>query len=75
MSPSLIIWLVPFTVAAITTAQAREFRSSDVQAISYPTAQAVAYISKVISQRTAGRLSIKVLAQSTQGSEKFTAGR
>jgi tripartite ATP-independent transporter DctP family solute receptor len=29
-------------------------------------------MSKLVSQRTAGRLSIKVLPQSTQGSEKFT---
>jgi tripartite ATP-independent transporter DctP family solute receptor len=58
--------------AAATAVEAKEFRSSDVHPLDYPTVQAVAYMGKLINERTAGKHSIKVLGQSTLGSEKDT---
>src|SRR5258707_6559117 len=57
---------------ATGTAQAKEFRSSDVHPLDYPTVQAVAYMGKLIGERTGGKHSIKVFGQSTVGSEKDT---
>lgn len=52
---------------AATAAGAKEFRSSDVHPLDYPTVQAVAYMGKLISERTGGKNSIKVFGQSTLG--------
>jgi tripartite ATP-independent transporter DctP family solute receptor len=54
------------------SAQAREFHSSDVQPPDYPTVQAVAYMGKLIRERTGGRYSIGALGQDSQNSENFT---
>lgn len=53
-------------------ASAKEFRSSDVHPMDYPTVQAVAYMGKLINERTKGKHSIKVFGQSALGSEKDT---
>lgn len=53
-------------------AGAKEFRSSDVHPMDYPTVQAVAYMGKLISERTKGKHSVKVFGQSALGSEKDT---
>lgn len=53
-------------------ASAKEFRSSDVHPMDYPTVQAVAYMGKLISERTNGKHSVKVFGQSALGSEKDT---
>jgi tripartite ATP-independent transporter DctP family solute receptor len=60
-------------VAALsaTAAQSRDFSSADVHPLDYPTAQAVTYMGKRISERTGGRYSIRVLAQG-QGSENYS---
>ena len=57
---------------AATTAQAKEFRSSDVHPLDYPTVQAVMYMGKLINERSGGKNSVKVFGQSTLGSEKDT---
>lgn len=54
------------------TAGAKEFRSSDVHPMDYPTVQAVAYMGKLINERTGGKHSVKVFGQSALGSEKDT---
>lgn len=54
------------------TAHAKEFRSSDVHPLDYPTVQAVQYMGKLISERSGGKNSVKVFGQSTLGSEKDT---
>jgi tripartite ATP-independent transporter DctP family solute receptor len=56
----------------IGTAQAKEFRSSDVHPLDYPTVLAVQHMGKLISERTNGKHSVKVFGQSTLGSEKDT---
>lgn len=53
-------------------AQAKEFRSSDVHPMDYPTVQAVLHMGKLISDRTGGKHSVKVFGQSSLGSEKDT---
>jgi tripartite ATP-independent transporter DctP family solute receptor len=51
---------------------AKEFRSADVHPNDYPTVRAVAEISRLLSERTAGKHTIKVFGQSALGSEKDT---
>ncbi|HET6220516.1 MAG TPA: TRAP transporter substrate-binding protein, partial [Dongiaceae bacterium] len=50
---------------AMGTAHAKEFRSSDVHPLDYPTVQAVMYMGKLISERSGGKNSVKVFGQST----------
>jgi tripartite ATP-independent transporter DctP family solute receptor len=57
---------------AVMAAQARDFRSSDVHPVDYPTVQAVNYMGKLLGERTHGRLGVKVFANSSMGSEKDT---
>jgi tripartite ATP-independent transporter DctP family solute receptor len=51
---------------------AKEFRSADVHPNDYPTVRAVAEISRLLTERTAGKHTIKVFGQSALGSEKDT---
>ena len=50
-----LIALTAMLMAA--AAQAKEFRSSDVHPLDYPTVQAVAYMGKLIGERTGGKMS------------------
>lgn len=61
-------------VAAVLamSANATEFRSSDVHPDDYPTVLAVRHMGELISQRTSGRHSVKVYSKSALGSEKDT---
>src|SRR5262245_3658360 len=67
---ALVIALLAALLGA--AAQAKEFRSSDVHPLDYPTAQAVIYMGKLLGERTGGKNGIKVFGQSTLGSEKDT---
>ena len=60
------------SAAPLAGAGAKEFRSSDVHPLDYPTVQAVMYMGKLIGERTGGKNSVKVFGQSTLGSEKDT---
>lgn len=53
-------------------ASAKEFRSSDVHPMDYPTVTAVMEMGKLINERTKGKHSVKVFGQSALGSEKDT---
>lgn len=53
-------------------AGAKEFRSSDVHPLDYPTVMAVNQMGKLLSEATGGKHSIKVFPQSSLGSEKDT---
>ncbi|QDO97955.1 TRAP transporter substrate-binding protein [Ferrovibrio terrae] len=53
-------------------ASAKEFRSSDVHPMDYPTVTAVVQMGKLINERTNGKHSVKVFGQSALGSEKDT---
>jgi TRAP-type C4-dicarboxylate transport system substrate-binding protein len=54
------------------TAQATEFRSSDVHPDDYPTVQAVRYMGELLNKSTNGKHSIKVFSKSALGNEKDT---
>lgn len=54
------------------TAAAKEFRSSDVHPADYPTVRAVGEISRILSEKTGGKYTIKVFPNSSLGSEKDT---
>ena len=57
---------------AMTTAQARDFRSADVHPLDYPTVMTVKKMGEVISKKTNGKYNIKVFGNSALGSEKDT---
>ena len=59
------------SVLAIS-AQATEFRSSDIHPDDYPTVQAVRHMGEELSKITNGKHSIKVFAKSALGQEKDT---
>jgi tripartite ATP-independent transporter DctP family solute receptor len=56
---------------AIASADARQFRSSDVQPIDSPTVEAVAHMGELLRQRTGGRYGIDV-EHGDKDSENFT---
>ncbi|MBC7955316.1 MAG: TRAP transporter substrate-binding protein DctP, partial [Cytophagales bacterium] len=58
--------------AAVQTAQATEFRSSDIHPEDYPTVLAVRHMGETISKATNGKHTIKVFAKSALGTEKDT---
>ena len=72
LSKILIALLATAAALAMGAAHAKEFRSSDVHPLDYPTVQAVQYMGKLISERSGGKNSVKVFGQSTLGSEKDT---
>jgi tripartite ATP-independent transporter DctP family solute receptor len=51
-------------------ANARDFRSAEVHPPDYPTTQAVAYMGKLLHDRTGGRLGVKVYPNGALGTEK-----
>ncbi|MCG5241611.1 TRAP transporter substrate-binding protein [Azospirillum doebereinerae] len=53
-------------------AQAKQFRSADVQPGDYPTVKAVQYMSEQLSKDTNGKYTIRVFPSSQLGSEKDT---
>jgi tripartite ATP-independent transporter DctP family solute receptor len=55
-----------------TTAQAREFRATDNLPADFPTSMYVKKVGEVISQKTAGKLTVKLFPNSALGSEKDT---
>ncbi len=59
-------------VLAISSAEAREFRSSDVYPFDYPTVQAVAHVDKLMRERSGGKLSISALGYDDHDSENYT---
>ena len=71
MRPISVLIALAAALAA-TAAQAKEFRSSDVQPADYPTVQAVAYMGKLISERTGGRHGIGSLGHDDRDSESYT---
>ncbi len=58
-----------------TSAQGKEFRSSDIYPLGSPSVEAVTYMDKLIRERTGGRHSIGMLGQEDADSENFTVGQ
>ena len=57
-----------------TSGQAKEFRSSDIYPLGSPTVQAVAYMDKLVRERTGGRHSMGMLGQDDSDTENLTVG-
>jgi len=58
--------------AVTTSALAREFRAADTQSEDYPTVQALRFMGRLIEEKTAGRLQIRVFHSRQLGEEKET---
>jgi tripartite ATP-independent transporter DctP family solute receptor len=71
MKAFLALMLGLFASAGVT-AQATEFRSTDIHPDGYPTVEAVKYMGTVFSKLTNGKDSIKVFNNSALGNEKDT---
>ena len=54
------------------SAQARDFRSSDVHPADYPTVEAVKYLGNQLKEATKGRLGVRVFANGALGNERDT---
>ena len=59
-------------MAVATSAGAREFRAADTQNEDYPTVQALRFMGRLIEEKTAGRLQIRVFHSRQLGEEKET---
>lgn len=64
--------IIALAALAGPAAHGETLRSSDVYPADYPTVQAVAYMDKLVRERTAGRHSIERLGQNDQDSERYT---
>jgi tripartite ATP-independent transporter DctP family solute receptor len=67
-----ILGVVLASAFAMSTVQARDFRSADVHPLDYPTVMTVKKIGEIVSQKTGGKYNIKVFGNSALGSEKDT---
>ncbi len=68
----LIITAFAGTLMFGAQAQAREFRSSDVQPQDYPTVKAQVFMSDALSKASGGKYTIKIFHSGQLGSEKDT---
>ncbi len=57
---------------ALGSAQAAEFRSSDIHPDDHPTVQAVRHMAETLAKSSGGKHSIKVFSKSALGNEKDT---
>jgi tripartite ATP-independent transporter DctP family solute receptor len=62
-------------LCAAAPADAREFRSSDIYPLDYPTVQAVIQVDKIMRERSGGRLGITVLGYDDRDSENDVAAQ
>lgn len=60
------------SVATTASAQQITLRSADIHPDGYPTVEAVIYMGKLVSERTNGRIGVKVFNNASLGSEKDT---
>lgn len=72
MKPLFRTLLAALAAAGLCSAQAVEFRSSDVHPDDYPTVMAVRHMGETLAKASNGRLTIKVFAKSALGNEKDT---
>jgi tripartite ATP-independent transporter DctP family solute receptor len=71
--PRILGLVAALLLAVISTSVfAREFRAADTQSNDYPTVQALRYMGRLIDERTAGRLQIRVFHSRQLGEEKET---
>ncbi|ANY84060.1 C4-dicarboxylate ABC transporter (plasmid) [Microvirga ossetica] len=61
-----------FAALMTVPAQARDFRVADNTASDYPTVEALRHMSKLVSERSNGRLGVKVFPNAALGNERDT---
>ncbi|TNM61247.1 TRAP transporter substrate-binding protein [Aliirhizobium smilacinae] len=59
-------------VLLASPAMSRDFRSADIHPNDYPTVQGAMYMGKILSERTNGRLGVKVFPNGALGDERGT---
>ncbi len=62
--------IAALALAAVSTADALEIKSSDVHAMGYPTTDAIQYMGEWLSERTDGRISTTIYHSMQLGGEK-----
>jgi len=67
-----VMGAVVLSAFAMSTVQARDFRSADVHPLDYPTVMTVKKIGDIVSQKTGGKYNVKVFGNSALGTEKDT---
>jgi TRAP-type C4-dicarboxylate transport system substrate-binding protein len=73
MSRVLRSWLFgALAVSVIGSAQARDLRVADNTASDYPTVEALKHMGTLLSERTKGRLGLKVFANAALGGDRDT---
>jgi tripartite ATP-independent transporter DctP family solute receptor len=72
LSRTVAVVVALLLAVATTSAFAREFRAADTQNEDYPTVQALRYMGRLITERTNGRLQIRVFHSNQLGEEKET---
>src|SRR5262245_25000905 len=72
---NLCRWTAACAVAALAlplAASAREFRVADTQSEDYPTVQALAFMARIVEERSNGRHRIRIFHSRQLGEEKET---
>jgi tripartite ATP-independent transporter DctP family solute receptor len=69
---AFLAWSAVATLGATGSAAARDFRAADTQAENYPTVQALAYMDRLVTERTGGRHRIRIFHSRQLGEEKET---
>jgi tripartite ATP-independent transporter DctP family solute receptor len=72
LSRTVAMFAALLLTAVTTNATAREFRAADTQSEDYPTVQALRFMGRLIEEKTAGRLQIRVFHSRQLGEEKET---
>ena len=74
MSSARVLGIVA-ALFAVVPAEAREFRSSDIFPLDYPTVQGVSHVDKLMRERSDGKLGITVLGYGDRDSENYTTAQ
>jgi tripartite ATP-independent transporter DctP family solute receptor len=72
ISPRALAIAFAISAALAGSSLAQEFRSADTHPVDYPTVQAVAYMGKLLAERSNNRMTIKIFPSNQLGEEKDT---
>ena len=72
ISPRALAIAFATSAALAGSGLAQEFRSADTHPLDYPTVQAVAYMGKLLAERSNNRMTIKIFPSNQLGEEKDT---
>jgi tripartite ATP-independent transporter DctP family solute receptor len=69
---AILAWALAAALSLSAPAAARDFRAADTQPENYPTVQALAYMDRIVTERTGGRHRIRIFHSRQLGEEKET---